>query len=53
MAETVVKKVAKAVVEKRRWGRPKDVQRTESKASYYARKYMRIHSARSALKERD
>ena len=45
MAETVVKKVAKAVVEKRRRGRPKDLQRTESKASYYARKYMEAHAA--------
>jgi hypothetical protein len=45
MAETVAKKVTKAVVEKRRRGRPKDAQRTESKASYYARKYMEAQAA--------
>jgi len=44
MAETVVKKVAKAVLEKGRRGRPKDGQRTESKASYYPRKYMEAHA---------
>ena len=50
MAETVVKKVAKAVVEKRRRGRPKDVQRTESKASYYALKYMEAQAANANMR---
>ena len=41
MAETVAKRAAKkAVAEKGRRGRPKDAQDTESRASYYARKYM-------------
>ena len=41
MAETVAKRTAKKIAaEKGRRGRPKDAQDTESRASYYARKYM-------------
>ena len=46
MAETVAKRPAKKIAaEKRRRGRPKDAQDTESRASYYARKYMESQAA--------
>ena len=46
MAETEPKRTAKkAAAEKGRRGRPKDAQDTESRASYYARKYMESQAA--------
>ena len=46
MAETVARRTAKKIAaEKGRRGRPKDVQDTESRASYYARKYMESQAA--------
>ena len=46
MAETVAKRTAKKIAaEKGRRGRPKDAQDTESRASYYARKYMEYQAA--------
>ena len=46
MAETVAKRTYKKIAaEKGRWGRPKDAQDTESRASYYARKYMESRAA--------
>jgi phosphomevalonate kinase len=46
MAETVAKRTYKKIAaEKGRRGRPKDAQDTESRASYYARKYMESQAA--------
>ena len=46
MAETVAKRTAKKIAaEKGRRGRPKDAQDTESRASYYAPKYMESKAA--------
>ena len=46
MAETVAKRSYKKIaVEKGRQGRPNDAQDTESRASYYARKYMESQAA--------
>ena len=46
MAETVAKRTTKKIAaEKGRRGRPKDAQDTESRASYYARKYMKSQAA--------
>ena len=46
MAETVAKRTYKKITaEKGRRGRPKDAQDTESRASYYARKYMESRAA--------
>ena len=46
MAETEAKRTAKkAAAEKAGRGRPKDAQDTESRASYYARKYMESQAA--------
>ena len=61
MAKEPVKKTAKKAAAKKGFyivtperkgaGPPKEGKYTESQRSYYARKYMQIHSARSALKE--
>lgn len=46
MAETVAKRTYKKIAaEKGRRGRPNDAQDTESRASYYARKYMEFQAA--------
>ena len=51
MAETVAKRTAKKIAaEKGRRGRPKDAQDTESRASYYARKYMESQVANTNTK---
>ena len=48
MAETVAKRTyMKIAAEKGRRGRPKDAQDTESRASYYARKYMESQAAKT------
>ena len=60
MAETGVKKAATKATkkgfyivtpERKGAGPPKEGKYTESQRSYYARKYMQIHSARSAPKD--
>ena len=51
MAKTVAKRIAnEAAAEKGRRGRPKDAQDTESRASYYARKYMESQAANTNTK---
>ena len=46
MTETVAKRTAKKIAaEKGRRGRPKDAQDTESRAGYYARKFMESQAA--------
>ena len=51
MAETVAKRTAKEEAAEKGWrDRPKDAQDTESRVSYYARKYMESQVANTNMK---